>query len=76
MNQGRNTRRATRPRSPSRRGSEGLREWRVRRLRAAGFSFVLAAKLADDCGVDLHALLELMDRGCPPELAARIMAPL
>jgi hypothetical protein len=48
----------------------------VRRLRAAGFSAALAAELASDCGVDLHAVLELMDRGCPPELAARIMAPL
>jgi hypothetical protein len=26
--------------------------------------------------VDVHALLELVDRGCPPVLAARIMAPL
>jgi hypothetical protein len=45
-------------------------------LRAAGFTSVLATKLADDRGVDLHALLELTDRGCPPDLAARIMAPL
>jgi hypothetical protein len=26
--------------------------------------------------VDLHQLLELVDRGCPPELAVRILAPL
>jgi hypothetical protein len=26
--------------------------------------------------MDLHALLELVDRGCPPALAARILAPL
>jgi hypothetical protein len=26
--------------------------------------------------VDLHALLELTDRGCRPDLAARIVAPL
>jgi hypothetical protein len=26
--------------------------------------------------VDIHALLELVDRGCPPHLAARILAPL
>lgn len=26
--------------------------------------------------VDLHALLELVDRGCAPELAVRIVAPL
>jgi hypothetical protein len=26
--------------------------------------------------MDLHALIELVERGCPPELAARILAPL
>jgi hypothetical protein len=26
--------------------------------------------------MDLHALIELIERGCPPELAARILAPL
>jgi hypothetical protein len=32
--------------------------------------------LAGDCAIDLHALLELVDHGCPPALAARILAPL
>jgi hypothetical protein len=27
-------------------------------------------------GVVLHVLLELIDAGCPPALAARILAPL
>jgi hypothetical protein len=26
--------------------------------------------------VDVHALLQLVDRGCPPELAARILSPI
>jgi hypothetical protein len=26
--------------------------------------------------IDLHELLELVDAGCPPELAARILSPL
>jgi hypothetical protein len=26
--------------------------------------------------MDLHALIELVERGCPPPLAARILAPL
>jgi hypothetical protein len=43
---------------------------------AAGFAPPLAAVLAGDCNIDLHAVLELIDRGCPPELAARILAPL
>jgi hypothetical protein len=37
---------------------------------------MLADALAGDGGTDVHALLELVDRGCPPELAARILAPL
>ena len=50
-------------------------EWRLCRLREAGFPPVLASILARQ-RVDLHALLELVDAGCPPELAARILAPL
>jgi hypothetical protein len=50
--------------------------WRADRLLAAGFSAELARQLACDRGMDMHALLELVDRGCPPHLAARIMAPL
>jgi hypothetical protein len=49
--------------------------WRLRRLVDAGFRFPLALELATTPGVDLHALLDLLDRGCPPELAARILAP-
>jgi hypothetical protein len=51
-------------------------DWRRRRLIAAGFEASLATRLAGDDGVDLHELLVLRDRGCPPELAARIAAPL
>ncbi len=49
--------------------------WRRCRLLDAGFPEPLAARLAYG-RVDLHALLQLVDRGCPPELAARILAPL
>ena len=51
-------------------------EWRRRRLTLAGFEPRLAAQLADEAAVDLHQLLTLLDRGCAPELAARILAPL
>ncbi len=51
-------------------------EWRRGRLLAAGFAPDLAGDLAEQCATDLHAILELVDRGCPPELAARILAPL
>ena len=50
--------------------------WRRDRLVDAGFSLPLAARLAGDGRYDLHALIELTERGCPPELAARILAPL
>jgi hypothetical protein len=32
--------------------------------------------LGRDNRIDVHALLELVDRGCPPHLAARILGPL
>jgi hypothetical protein len=53
-----------------------LCDWRRRRLAAAGFEPELAAELAVEAAVDLHELLVLVDRGCLPALAARILAPL
>jgi hypothetical protein len=50
--------------------------WRRDRLVEAGFTLRLAARLARDPRYDLHALIELVERGCPPELALRILAPL
>jgi hypothetical protein len=56
--------------------SAGVIAWRRKRLERAGFDADLADALAADWRVDLHALLELVERGCPPQLAARILAPL
>jgi hypothetical protein len=53
-----------------------LAAWRRRKLRAAGVPDRLARRLARDWTMDLHALIELLERGCPPELAVRILAPL
>jgi hypothetical protein len=50
--------------------------WRRGRLVAAGLVPELAARLARDCRIDLHSVLDLIERGCPPALAARILAPL
>jgi RNA polymerase sigma-70 factor, ECF subfamily len=50
--------------------------WRIDRLRDAGFSDRFATALAGDTRYDVHALLDLIDRGCSAELAARIVAPL
>jgi hypothetical protein len=49
--------------------------WRLRRLLEAGFGVDLAEGLAADRRMDLHALLSLVERGCPPTLAARILSP-
>jgi len=50
--------------------------WRRRQLVQTGFSGALAERVADDPAYDLHALIELVERGCPPALAVRILAPL
>ena len=53
-----------------------LARWRREQLVQAGFSLPLAARLAEDTDFDLHALIELAERGCSPDLAVRILAPL
>jgi hypothetical protein len=55
---------------------DAVRAWRREQLVAAGVERARAQRLADDARWDLHALLELVDRGCPPHLAERIVAPL
>jgi len=50
--------------------------WRQCRLMEAGFEEGLARRVAADPAMDVHALLDLVDRGCPPELAVRILAPM
>ena len=56
-------------------GQEVVR-WRRAQLAEAGFPLPIAARLAKDARYDLHALIELVERGCPPHLAERIVAPL
>ena len=53
-----------------------IQVWRRRRLLESGFPRTLATEVAADSRYDLHALIELTERGCPPHLAVRIMAPL
>jgi hypothetical protein len=59
-----------------RQGGQEVFDWRRRQLLAAGFPPALARRLAPDASYDLHALIELVERGCSPELAVRILAPL
>jgi hypothetical protein len=60
----------------SERSAEGVVRWRRERLVESGFTLPLAARLAKNARYDLHALIELVERGCAPELAVRILAPL
>ena len=58
------------------RAGDQVVRWRREQLTASGFASALAARLSEDTRYDLHALIELCERGCPPELAVRILAPL
>ena len=49
--------------------------WRRDQLVSSGFPLPVAARLAKDARYDLHALIELTERGCPPGVAVRILAP-
>ena len=54
---------------------DDVARWRCEQLIGTGFARPLATRLAGDARYDLHALIELVERGCEPELAARILAP-
>ena len=47
--------------------------WRFEELQRAGFTFDLALDLAVEREVDLHWAIELISRGCPHVVAARIL---
>jgi hypothetical protein len=53
--------------------AERVFEWRCEVLERTGFPVRLAYKLALRTDVDLHRAIDLVRRGCPPELAARIL---
>jgi hypothetical protein len=59
-----------------RRTGERYVAWRAICLRNAGFEPSEASRVACNTDFDLHALLELIDGGCRPDLAVRILAPL
>jgi hypothetical protein len=56
--------------------AQAVAAWRRRLLRRAGYPAGMADALARDGRYDLHALVGLAARGCPPVLARRILAPL
>ena len=56
--------------------SAEVNRWRREQLVLAGFPLPLAARVARDHCYDLHRLIGLVEQGCAPELAVRILAPL
>jgi hypothetical protein len=53
--------------------SERVERWRNAELMRVGFAGDDAVALAARTHVDLHEAIELVQRGCPPELAVRIL---
>lgn len=47
--------------------------WRFDALCRSGYDLDAAAVIAANVEVDLHEAVNLVTRGCPPELAARIL---
>ena len=47
--------------------------WRTEELERAGYSNRAAGRLAARQDVDLHLAIRLLERGCPPELALKIL---
>jgi hypothetical protein len=52
---------------------ERVERWRTEELIRVGFDPDIAALMAMEPGVDLHGAIDLIDRGCPPDIAARIL---
>ena len=65
-----------RPQTTKDRGADEVVIWRREKLAKSGLPLSLAARLAQDSRYDLHGLIELLEQGCPPDLAIRILAPL
>lgn len=61
---------------PKRRGGLELVNWRQLELEQCGFPRSLAARVARDERYDLHQVIELVQQGCSPALAVRILSPL
>lgn len=52
---------------------ERIERWRSDELERAGYSKDAAGKLACRHDVDLHHAIEMIARGCPPDLALKIL---
>jgi hypothetical protein len=50
-----------------------IMRWRLEELERAGYDQTATLAIAADVDIDLHLAIDLLHRGCPPALAARIL---
>jgi hypothetical protein len=50
-----------------------VERWRAEALEKVGYDLVSALELAARHDVDLHQAVELVEAGCPPDLALKIL---
>jgi hypothetical protein len=53
--------------------TEKVARWRAEALERAGYDGASARELATRPEVDLHRAIALVEQGCPPEIALRIL---
>ena len=53
--------------------TERVERWRAEELERAGYELSAAAVLAASSDVDLHLAIELLERGCPQDVAMQIL---
>jgi hypothetical protein len=53
--------------------AERIERWRQEELQRAGYAAADAAELAASAEVDLHTAVRLLEQGCEPELALKIL---
>jgi len=58
---------------PTETEQQRIERWRADMLERAGWSADQAAKLAARADVDLHTAIDLIEQGCPAEVALRIL---
>ena len=52
---------------------ERIERWRAEELERGGYGHDDAVELASRAYVDLHLAIELIERGCPPQTAVKIL---
>jgi hypothetical protein len=52
---------------------ERIERWRAEELERAGYGTHAAGRLAARQDIDLHLAIRLLEQGCPPELALKIL---